>query len=271
MRKRQGYLALLVCLVMATSASAAFVQVNDMQDTPFQYTGVSNNLIQSGSATLASQFNSAAGLFVAEGTGFGGLPQMNDGIITPATGQPNTQIALMDGFDDLGTKGPNPYQVFELDLTGAPLGYDLKEVAGFASWSGSIGVPDYTTSNARNWQKWTVKYNLVGEVYSGSGELNHTLGTIAEYTPNGSGSGVYSATKVSLTDDSGTLVSGVSALEIFYDGQGQSGGGYVLGTNSTAYSEIQMGGTPTVPEPSTLALLACGLFGLLAYAWKRRR
>ncbi|NLF07317.1 MAG: PEP-CTERM sorting domain-containing protein [Pirellulaceae bacterium] len=26
-----------------------------------------------------------------------------------------------------------------------------------------------------------------------------------------------------------------------------------------------------VPEPSTLALLACGLFGLLAYAWKKRR
>ncbi len=26
-----------------------------------------------------------------------------------------------------------------------------------------------------------------------------------------------------------------------------------------------------IPEPSTLALLACGLMGLLAYAWKRRR
>lgn len=28
---------------------------------------------------------------------------------------------------------------------------------------------------------------------------------------------------------------------------------------------------PSVPEPSTLALLACGLFGLLAYAWRKRK
>jgi hypothetical protein len=27
----------------------------------------------------------------------------------------------------------------------------------------------------------------------------------------------------------------------------------------------------SVPEPSTLALLSCGLFGLLAYAWRKRR
>ena len=26
-----------------------------------------------------------------------------------------------------------------------------------------------------------------------------------------------------------------------------------------------------VPEPSTLALLACGLVGLLAYAWRKRK
>ena len=26
-----------------------------------------------------------------------------------------------------------------------------------------------------------------------------------------------------------------------------------------------------VPEPSTLALLGCGLFGLLAYAWRKRK
>ena len=29
--------------------------------------------------------------------------------------------------------------------------------------------------------------------------------------------------------------------------------------------------TAAVPEPWTIALLACGLFGLLAYAWRKRK
>ncbi len=40
--------------------------------------------------------------------------------------------------------------------------------------------------------------------------------------------------------------------------------------------EVGLGGgagmtTVAVPEPSTLALLAAGLAGLLAYAWRKRR
>ena len=82
MRKRQGYLALLVCLVMVTSASAAFVQVDDLQPDPTdQYTMISNNLIQSGSATLVSQYNTP-GPFVAEGS-FGNQTCLNNGVISP--------------------------------------------------------------------------------------------------------------------------------------------------------------------------------------------
>ena len=50
MKMQQGYLALLVCLVMATSVSATFVQVDDVQLEPYTYSAISNNLIQSGMA-----------------------------------------------------------------------------------------------------------------------------------------------------------------------------------------------------------------------------
>ena len=39
----------------------------------------------------------------------------------------------------------------------------------------------------------------------------------------------------------------------------------------TCYFGIDSVSLSVVPEPSTLVLLAAGLFGLLAYAWRKRR
>ena len=120
MRKLQVCLALLVCLVMATSASAAIVQVDDLKPLPTdQYTMISNNLIQSGSATLASQYNTP-GPFLAEGS-YGNQTCLNNGIISPGQPTDSTDIILMDGYDDIGdVSGPNPYSVYVLDLRGYP-------------------------------------------------------------------------------------------------------------------------------------------------------
>ena len=82
--------------------------------------------------------------------------------------------------------------------------------------------------------------------------------------------GIYNAT-------SGTMTIGSLSWQYTSTLTGHSNG-QVWNSGSTYY--IQLGGTTgsgtglvgtTVPEPSTLLLLAAGLIGLLCYAWRRRR
>jgi hypothetical protein len=53
----------------------------------------------------------------------------------------------------------------------------------------------------------------------------------------------------------------------FGDGTSASQFGYDDGPVVNTYFKVEK----TVPEPSTLALVGCGLFGLLAYAWRKRK
>lgn len=43
------------------------------------------------------------------------------------------------------------------------------------------------------------------------------------------------------------------------------------GQGGTAFDNFVLSDPTVIPEPSTLALLVCGLIGLLAYAWRKRR
>ena len=57
-----------------------------------------------------------------------------------------------------------------------------------------------------------------------------------------------------------TEASGTTAWSAF-----QLESGSASYSNSTVYADGQ------IPEPSTLVLLTVGLFGLLAYAWRKRK
>jgi hypothetical protein len=49
------------------------------------------------------------------------------------------------------------------------------------------------------------------------------------------------------------------------------GDGYGAGTGTVQYTHVSMGTAVATPEPGTVTLLATGLFGLLAYAWRKRK
>lgn len=104
----------------------------------------------------------------------------------------------------------------------------------------------------------------------------------------------YNALLIDLTDSSGTALSTLWSANLtsvapsdngpgsltyaVTTGAGQASGALkvVLGTNGSdgnhlfAFDNVALSGT-VVPEPSTITLLSCGLFGLLAYAWRKQR
>ena len=69
-------------------------------------------------------------------------------------------------------------------------------------------------------------------------------------------------------------------LAVFYVTPGTFHAGDTIWSGTCSYLTFGGDGASTnpisttfviVPEPSTLALLGCGLFGLLAYAWRKRK
>jgi hypothetical protein len=232
--------------LMATGASAGIIQANSTADPFYQYEPSSQDLINQGEASLDS----------VVWTGYPGvyelapLSVMNDGTAGPLGDYANSMVSM-----DACT----PSGIFF--LKGSSTGYDVTEIDSYACWYAP-----------RNMQRFQVFYSVTSDPAYVSGNLPHQLGGDFAYTDMLNDQQII-GTKVALTDSSGKLLSGVTAIQFTFLDAGTGLGDPVNPDtlNRTSYREIDVIGTASVPEPSAIALLAAGALSLIAYAWRKRR
>ena len=122
-------------------------------------------------------------------------------------------------------------------------GYDISEIHSFSAWA-----------DMRVHQKYEVLYSTVSDPTNFI-----SLGIYSDTTHN---NGSY---MMKLTRDNGLIASGVKAIRFNFRDPTD-------GSDSTVYQEIDLIGVATaVPEPMAFIMLASGMVGLLAYAWRKRK
>jgi len=183
---------------------------------------------------------------------------MNAGGTIVFDGITNMTFAGPAAPEQIGSKtlwGINTTFEFKIGATGTNNAryqeFGIYDVAGLAG-SPQIFVKDMVTSGA-----WTF--------YVGNATTNHTY-TLAAAPAAGdvydiawtSASVVLSRNSTVLVTDTANVPAATSSMFFtFFDMYGGSASYDYVGT--------------VVPEPSTLMLMASGLFGLLAYAWRKRK
>jgi hypothetical protein len=187
------------------------------------------------------------------------------GGVSPPFGQPH--VVLRDGsvgnstaaaviWPELVLEVPNSAQggdpngtfstTFNLDLTGAPLGYDLSQIDTIAGWDSFRSQQRYSLWVSRT---DSTDFDFVGVFQIEDNDAGASLGT--------------GSTRIRLMGDFGLPIAlNVDAVRFDFIKTGNSDGGPV-------YREVDVFGTPSIPEPSTLALAAFGL-AALALRWLRR-
>jgi hypothetical protein len=126
-----------------------------------------------------------------------------------------------------------PYEGFSLEVADTTLGGNL--VNAEFHGTGPASNPSATTGSDPDpgtFYDYSINFNSSDFIYTGN--TKHHSGTV-----------------------------GVAVGDVLRIGFVQCNGTYI--------TDVRLDVSPTVPEPSTLVLLASGLIGLLAYAWRKRK
>jgi hypothetical protein len=139
-----------------------------------------------------------------------------------------------------GGSGTGTSVTYGLNLSLAPQGYDISSIVSLGGWN----------DNGRDQQLFTVFYSTVANP-----NTFLQIGDPVNFNPNVAAN-IQSATKVTISDSANAaLAVGVGALRFDFPAGVENG--------YTGYAELAATGSPTVPEPSSAAMLAltCGLMG----------
>ncbi len=218
--------ASLATILVSSSAQAAIV-VNEVNDAQFTYSpDVSNtDLLDGLTATALSGWNNSSGASDVELTdGVHGLGFRVD----PAD-------AIQGAWTTVGATA-----TYNLGAGANGLGFDITSVVSIADWEGA-GFGN---------QAWTMEVRTIGGTFT-------TLASV-DYQPLNSD--VFAGTKVTLTDSTGTIATGIDQIRITANevNAGANNGAFV-------WRELDVIGTDTavVPEPTSTALLGLGGLALL--------